>query len=105
MIRKIKTSVNGISRDEKYNNENSNGNKMASYDTESRNAMVEEFDLSAYGSDGNMSTPPVTEDVVMGAIEQNFSSNRELTNQMNNQVFNNLKDKIASYMKNNGGSF
>ena len=28
-----------------------------------------------------------------------------LTNQMNNQVFNNLKDKIASYMKNNGGSF
>ena len=103
MIRKIKTSINS-NYTNNCDNDN-NGSVNRSYDVDSRNASVEEVDLSLYTTDNNIgaSGGNVSEEAVLSAISDNFASNRKLNSEVNNMIYKSLQDKINSYISNNGG--
>ena len=45
----------------------------------------------------------ITEDAVLNAIQENFSANRNATNDMNKQIFNVFIEKINQFASSNGG--
>lgn len=103
MIRKINTDVNGENRkDYKYDNQQHNSNQ--SYDIESKNTQVEEFNLDSYSSNNSVSNGNViTEEAVLNAIQKNLSANRNTTNNMNKQIFNVFIEKVNQFVSSNGG--
>ena len=103
MLRKIKTGVNGENRNNNKEEKQSQTN-VQSYDTESKNAQVEELNLDSYSSNNSISNANViTEETVLNAIQENFSNNRNATNDMNKQIFNVFMKKINQYASTNGG--
>ena len=77
------TSTNTSTFSSKYNNSS---------------ADIENFDL-----DSNLvGNSEVTEEMAFNAINENFANNREVTNNMNNKVYNALKNKIDDYIASNG---
>lgn len=103
MIRKIKTGVNGESRND-YKKENQSNNNTQLYDIESKNAQVEELNLDSYSSNNSLSNGNViTEETVLNAINENFNSNRNATNDMNKQIYNLFMEKVSQFSSSNGG--
>ena len=103
MIRKIKTGVNGENRND-YKEDNQQHNSNQSYDIESKNAQVEEFNLDSFSSNNSISNQNViTEEAVLNAIQENFSTNRNATNDMNKQIFNVFIEKVNQFASSNGG--
>ena len=103
MIRKIKTGVNGENRND-YKDDNKKHNSNQSYDIESKSAQVEEFNLDSYSSNNSVSNQNViTEETVLNAIQENFSANRNTTNDMNKQIFNVFIEKVNQFASSNGG--
>ena len=53
------------------------------------NIELLEFNLDSYSSNNSVSNQNViTEEAVLNAIQENFSANRNATNDMNKQIFN-----------------
>ena len=103
MIRKIKTGVNGESRND-YKEDNQSNNSNQSYDIESKNAQVEELNLDSYSSNNSLPNGNViTEETVLNAISENFNANRNATNDMNKQIFNVFIEKVNQFASSNGG--
>ena len=103
MLRKIKTGVNGENRND-YKDDNQQRNSNQSYDIESKNAQVEEFNLDSYSSNNSVSNQNIiTEETVLNAIQENFTANRNTTNDMNRQIFNVFIEKVNQLASSNGG--
>lgn len=103
MIRKIKTGINEESRSD-YKEENKSNNSYQSYDIESKNASVEELNLDSYSSNNSVTNGNViTEETVLNAIQENFSANRNATNDMNKQIYNVFLEKLSQFSSSNGG--
>jgi len=104
MIRKIKTGVNGFSGNDYSDGNESKKNHVASYDVDSKNAQLEELDLSTYTADNSsMSHTVINEDTVLNAIHENFNTNRTITNEMNKGIYDSVMEKISSYVSSNNG--
>ena len=103
MSRKINTDVNEENRnDYKCNNHQHNSNQF--YDIESNNKQGENFNLDPYSSDNSISNGNViTEELVLNAIQANFSANRNATNDMNKQIYNVFIEKVNQLISTNGG--
>lgn len=104
MIRKIKTGVTGSNLKGSSNTNEQSQNTTSSYDSETRNAQVEELDLNTFSNQPTNSTTTITEETVLNAIDQNFANNRNISSEMNNQIYSSLKEKIANYIETNGGT-
>lgn len=106
MIRKIKTSINETTSNNQSEEYQTKSNNLNDYDWESKNAIVEELDMSTFQNNNNSSTNNTssTEETVLNAIDKNFLNNRNLSNQVNNQIYNGLKEKINQYIASNGGN-
>ena len=103
MLRKIKTGVNGENKKD-YKDDNHQNNSNQSYDIESKNAQVEEFNLDSYSSNNSVSNQNIiTEEAVLNAIQENFRTNRNATNDMNKQIFNVFIEKVNQFASSNGG--
>lgn len=61
---------------------------------------IEEFNFDS--TDKDYSGNVITESMVMEAMKENLVRNREFTNQMNNDVYEGIKNKIDQYVSNSG---
>ena len=103
MIRKVITNIN--SNNKLSNNDNKDSNVGSNYDIDSKNAEVESFNLDSFTNNSSYTDTIVTEETVLEAIENNFTNNRNITNDVNNQIYNSFNEKINNYISNNKGSF
>ena len=103
MIRKIKTSVNGDFGNTGDNKDN-NSNVGNSYENANNNMVVEELNLDATDVGTNLSNNNVTISEVsfLEAVDKNFANNKMISNEVNNQIYNSLKNKINQYITNGG---
>ena len=104
MIRKIKTSVNGTFNRESENRDSNNNNVGNSYENANKGMNVEELQLDATDVGNNLSSNnvSVSEISFLEAVEKNLDNNRMVSNEVNNQIYNSLKNKLNQYISNNG---
>ena len=60
--------------------------------------------MYSYSNNNSVSNQNViTEEAVLNAIQENFSANRNATNDMNKQIFNVFIEKVNQFASSNGG--
>ena len=87
----------------KNNNENNINHLSHNYSCVNNDNIVEELDLTITEDDDFFNNEILTEEKVQTAIDDNFNKNRELTNNINEQIRVNINERLNQIIGNDRG--